>query len=206
MWTPHTSLSASAAAPQGAYADNTDALGAGVTLFGGIQFTDSPIMAGLELGFYSFARQNAVVPLSFAPDVGLRMSTTSGMSMAHAVVRARKTWGRVSPYGEALIGLRLYSTDTQFNELDRWITPVVDNHRDVAASYGAGVGMDIYLFKAFGAHTSLSLGVRYLRGGYAEYAKPQTLRLGENFMVDYETQGSRTDVLITTLGFNVRPW
>jgi hypothetical protein len=140
--------------------------------------------------------------------------------MAHLVARLAPFEGAVTPYVDALIGVKyfisrvnieseaLFDDDDFFfiGSDDRIFTSTAFN--SLAMSYGAGAGIDVQIFDGpLGLHNrhtviSLHMGVRYLFGSEADYLTRNSIRTDTNG-IGFDQITSDTDMLIPELGLQI---
>ena len=188
-------------APRGEFSENVTNNGYGISLQGLIRLGPTPFLAGGDLGFVVYGSQTRSEPLSDTiPDIRVRVRTTNGIFLPHFVLRAQPRTGLLRPYVEGLIGLKSLHTRTSLADVDDDdIVSSDTNLSDSTLSYGFGGGLQIPLTKGREARIMLDTGVRYLRGGRAEYLRKGSIREVNGTLV-YDVFSSRTDVLAVQIG------
>jgi hypothetical protein len=198
-------LSFSPALPRGEFHDLM-----GWTVWGGalnfaIRPSRGPLLFGTRLGFgaYDTDRWDAWLGLTI-PDVLVDVRTTNSVLTWDVFLRLQPERGFLRPYLELFAGLHFLSTDTRIGD-GNWDDNNsgdmnVNNASDTAFAYGAGAGV---MFPLIGfmhrdgrrvGSLELDLGVRFARGGRADY-------LVETGLTGiYDTLRSRTDLLTLSAG------
>jgi opacity protein-like surface antigen len=191
--------------PRGEFSQNVTNNGYG----GGGQFVirigRSPFLMGGDIAGVTYGSVSRREPFSATiPNVGLRVTTSNNIFLSHFVVRAQPRTGLIRPYVDGLIGLKFLFTRTSISDPDddETIASNVDLS-DTAFSYGVGGGFQIPLTKGPESRILLDTGVRYLRGGRAEYLRKGSIRV-ENGVAVYDVFSSRTDVLAVQVGVMFR--
>jgi hypothetical protein len=201
-------LSFSPALPRGEFHDLM-----GRTVWGGalnfaIRPSRGPLLFGTRLGFgaYDTDRWDAWLGLTI-PDVLVDVRTTNSVLTWDVFLRLQPERGFLRPYLELFAGLHFLSTDTRIGD-GNWDDNNsgdmnVNNASDTAFAYGAGAGV---MFPLIGfmhrdgrrvGSLELDLGVRFARGGRADY-------LVETGLTGiYDTLRSRTDLLTLSAGLTI---
>lgn len=206
---PHFDVNALVGLPQGAFQENVDDVGFGLSAFGGLGLGQTPVTLGLELGgmIYGYDSRDEILSPNI-PEVTVDVATTNNIVMGHFVLRLQPPTGTVRPYLDGLVGFKYFFTETRIDsERDYDDRPIAasTNFDDGAASYGAGGGLDIRVYdgplgdERHPVALSVNLGVRYLFGGEAEYLREGSIRR-DGDRVTYEVERSETDLLIPQLG------
>lgn len=184
-WSQFGSVSFSMGLPQNEFRQNTDALGYGLDLTGGISFQEGvPLFFGLDINYmiYGYSRKNEELTAEIRANeviidelvIPLRLVNTSSIFGTHALIRAQAPFDNVQPYIEGLIGFRYISTSSKI--LDR-----SDNRQytsresnvlvretildDWLFSYGYGGGMMVNL----GSNIFLDFRADFFEGKRAKY-------------------------------------
>jgi opacity protein-like surface antigen len=111
--------------------------------------------------------------------------------------------GAVRPYVDGLIGFKYLYTNTTI-EIDTENSPSDTNLSDVTLSYGVGGGVQVQLTSSRRRPVVLlDAGVRYLRGGRAEYLREGSIQR-EDGVVFFDVLRSRTDVVTAQVGVTFR--
>lgn len=203
--------------PMGAFRDNTERLGVGGSLFGGLRRSGSPVVLGLDLGFLVYGRSVDTVPFSstVGPRVQVEVVTTNNIVQPHLVLRLQPADGRVRPYIDGLFGFKYLFTETRVRDDDQFDDTDIastTNFRDVAVSGGVGAGLDIRVYRGRPKDdvrtVSVHLGTQYLAGGQAEYLAEGALEdTNGNGQLDDEElsiRRSTTTLLQPQLGVTVQ--
>jgi len=165
----------------------------------------SPVLIGTSLGFgiYDSDRWEAWLGLT-DPDVLVDVRTTNSILVWDIFVRLQPERGFLRPYLDLFGGLHLMSSDTRIEEGDSDDdvsgSLSVNVASDAAFAFGAGAGLMFPIVKFVhrdgrtAAGLEMDLGVRYSRGGPAEYLR-ETDEPGI-----YDFLKSRTDLLVLKAG------
>jgi hypothetical protein len=181
--------------PRGEFSENltNNSYGAGVQ--GLVRIGSSPFLVGGDLALVIYGYESRRDPT--IPD---RVTTSNFIFVPHFVLRAQPRSGFIRPYVDGLIGLKYLWTETSIPDISVDEYAVTDiNLSDTAFSYGVGGGLQISPTKERESRFMLDIGVRYLRGGRAEYLREGSIR-EENGSVVYDVFSSRTDVLAVQVG------
>jgi hypothetical protein len=191
--------------PRGEFSENVTNNGYG----GGGQFLirigSSPILAGGDLGFVIYGSESFRVPISSTiPNLQVRVRTNNNIFLSHFVLRAQPRTGPIRPYIDGLIGLKYLFTRTSVSDLsdDETIASNTDLG-DTTFSYGVGGGFQIPLTRGPESRIMLDTGVRYLRGGRADYLRRGSIQEINGIPV-LDIFRSRTDVLAVQVGVMFR--
>jgi opacity protein-like surface antigen len=184
--------------PRGEFSENlSNSYGAGIQ--GLVRIGSSPFMVGgdLALAIYGYERR-------LDPTISERVTTSNYILLPHFVLRAQPRLGVIRPYVEGLIGLKYLWTETSTSEVDLDGNIINDvNLSDTSFSYGVGGGLQISPTKTRESRFMLDIGVRWLRGGRAEYLREGSIR-EVNGSVAYDVLSSRTDTLAVRVGVTYR--
>jgi opacity protein-like surface antigen len=191
-------------APRGEFGENVTNNGYGIGLQGLARIGSTPVLIGGDFGFVVYGSEshreqfNATIPFD------VRVRTSNVILLPHFVLRAQPRTGFIRPYVDGLIGLKYLYTETSIKDEDTDETIESDtNLSDTSFSYGVGGGLQIPFTKNSEANAVLDVGVRYLRGGRAEYLRKGSIR-EVNGLVVYDVFSSRTDVLAVQIGLTIR--
>lgn len=195
--------------PQGEFRDVLDRIGWGGSLDAFYQIPHSDLMIGTVLAYHVYGWDTRWEPLSFyIPDVLVKVRTTNAVFRGHLILRMQPFLGSTRPYVEGLVGFQHLTTDTRvfddYDYDDDWIAST-NQMRSTVLSYGMGAGLMMNLsrftFPKRNGRFSimLDIGVRYLRGGSADYLLPGDFEIVGN-TVNYFAHTSRTDILTPKVG------
>jgi len=205
--------------PVGGLRDNVGT-GGGLRLSLAGWMNRSPVMLGLDIGFFGYGHVEEEVPFSstVGPRVPVEVSTSNNVLETHLTARLQSRTGRVRPYAEALAGFKYLFTRSRVNE-DDFDGDLGDevagstNFDDFALSGGVGAGIDIQVYRQDTPakkvrRVDLHLGVQYLLGQEAEYLAEGALNDGNgNGRLDrseMDIRRSRTTFLQPTFGVTLR--
>jgi len=195
--------------PQGGFKNNIDRTAIGGSAYFLYRLPSSPFLVGASFAFMNYGcdtREEFFSP--DIPEVLVDVTTTNNIFNAHFLFRFQPVYGPVQPYVEGLLGLNHLYTETsiynqEYDEDDEIASTV--HVRDTVFSYGAGAGVMIHLvgFSHRGRRTGpglyLDLGLRYLKGGRAEYMREGDLVHGDDFL-EYTVRESTTDLVKAFIG------
>ena len=195
--------------PQGEFRENVENTGFGGSFYFAYRFPRSFFSTGISFGFMIYGherREEALGPT--IPDLIVDVTTTNSILLGHLFFRLQPPQGRFRPYLDGLVGLNYLTTDTSLDEHNDWDDDQIssNNFNDLALSYGMGGGIMVSLveFRRVGSgrrvlSLDLDFGVRYLKGGEAEYLKKGSIHR-EDGSVTYDVYRSRTDLLKANVG------
>lgn len=211
--------------PQGEFKDHVDHAGFGGELHGAYHFGTLPVMLGAELGIMSYGSSSREEPFSTTiPDVTVRVETSHNIGHGNLFLRLQPDEGVVRPYAEGVLGTHYFFTETTIRDKGHWDSEQnaevasSTNQDDWAIMYGAGAGMLIRVYEGDQNSTTtydalesssgiqsgfITLGLRYLKGGQAEYLTTGSVHR-TNGTVTYDVTTSRTDLLVGQIGFEMR--
>ena len=196
--------------PSGEFRRNLDRTGLGADFSFAYHIPRTIVSAGLSFGFLIYGSESRDEPLSSTiPDLIVKVTTTNSLLLGHIFIRVQPRTGFLRPYLEGLAGFHYLTTDTSIRGHDEWGDALSSNNfNDTAFSAGLGGGTKLTLLqvrqpdrtdRAFSI--DLDLGVRWLRGGKAEYLKKGSVHR-ENGVVTYDVYKSRTDLWLAGLGLS----
>jgi len=172
----------------------------------------SPLAIGLDLSWMNYGNESREEPFSSTiPDVTIDVETMNNIVQGLFVLRGQMPRGPIQFYGDALIGFNYLYTETSIsgtNQSEGVISHT--NQDDVAFAYGVGGGVTVPVYTRLKLtenkkplQVAIDGGVRYIRGGEAEYLKKGSIRR-EDGVVTFDTSTSRTDMVRMHLGVIVR--
>jgi hypothetical protein len=196
--------------PQNEFKDNVDKIGLGGTGYFALNFPRSPLAAGISIGFLTYGKETDERPFSPSiPDVYVDVTTTNDIFLGHLFLRIQPYRGIFLPYVDGLFGLHSFTTETKIKDQDDNDDEEIastTNLRDTALSYGIGTGL---MFRVSAKNKNqgdrksgeayIDLGIRYLKGGEAEYLKEGSIEV-INGQVNYDISKSVTDILTAHIG------
>lgn len=113
--------------------------------------------------------------------------------------------GRIIPFADGLIGLKLFSSKTK---IDKDLTNIIFNDnqnevinkvRDTGLNYGLGVGF--YTNPRENSNPGFQMRVLYLWGDEVKYVKRNSVMVDSNGSVTFETDRANTSMVIIQVGF-----
>jgi opacity protein-like surface antigen len=194
--------------PVDEFKDNVDEIGIGGMGYATFTLPGSPLQLGGSLGYMSqgsaTVRSDVLVPGGVILPVDV--VTRNNVFMGHLLLRLQYMDSPFRPYADGLFGFGRYWTTTEVTVFEE---TEVQNNRDLdswTANYGLGGGFMVEVYRDLSAgeeagtghdmSVCVDLGVRYLIGGKADYAKIDTV--DENGYFD--TTSSRTDQVTVHIG------
>ena len=196
--------------PKGGFRDNVDREGYGFSIEGMYKPSILPFGIGIDFGYMNYGHDERTEAFSTTiPDVKVRVKNNNNILSGNFVMRYRHEGKWITPYVDALIGLKYLYTDTKITEKDGWGDEEIassNNFDDVTYGIGGGGGLLIHLvgisrdqLKPDGGNLYLDLRCRYISGGKAEYLKKGSIR-EEDGKVKYDVYESDTDMLYFHIG------
>lgn len=195
-------LSFSPALPMGGFRDALDRTIWGGALTFAFRPSRGPLLLGTSIGIGAYDSDSWETWLGLTdPDVIVEARSTHSIVAWNVFLRLQPAEGALRPYLDVFAGLHFLSTDTSIgdDEGDDYDSSV-NIASDTAFAYGVGAGLMVPVIRFVRrdgrarGRLDLDFGVRYARGGRAEYLV-ETARPGA-----YETRHSRTDVLTLSAG------
>lgn len=202
--------------PQGAYKDNTDQVGVGLTLDLGYVLPELPVVIGGTFAWATYGSETSNVPFSNTVGnlVRVDVTTSNNLVLGHAFLRLQPQQGMFRPYAEGLLGFNYLYTETSVEgEWSEESIATSTNLDDFVFSYGGGAGLMFRVYRGEtdmpgqGMEVLVNLGVRYLLGGEAKYYDSNSLTKDANgapALNEEDALQSKTDMLNFTLGVSVR--
>jgi len=198
--------------PQGEFSDFLETTGLGGTLDFTYRIPRSALSIGTSLGFYVYGLESWWEPVSvIIPDVLVKVSTINSIIQWHFLMRLQPEFGLVRPYLDGLIGMQHLTTDTRLNDNDGYNeyghSSGTNHINDTVLSYGFGGGLMFRLIgvrhpsRRGGFSMDLEAGVRYLRGGFAEYMTKGDIVVTDTEIIYYVSE-SRTDAVTGKIGLS----
>ena len=197
--------------PQGEFGEEVDNVGIGGTGFFALNFPQSPLAVGASLGFMIYGSETREESWSSTiPDIRLDVTTTNNILNGHLFLRVQPPKGGFLPYLDGLIGFNYLWTETSVKDEDEIGGEEIASSRqlsDITFSYGVGGGLMFRVYQAAEkkgigrelASVYIDLGLRYLKGGEAEYLKEESIII-EDSQVYYNIRKSTTDILTIHIG------
>ena len=197
--------------PQGEFHDNVETVGIGGTGHFALNFPQSPLSVGASVGFLIYGRETDVLPFSQTiPHVFVDVTTTNSILLGHLFLRLQPPQGKILPYLDGIIGFNYLWTETSIEDQD---TPGYDKIAsttqldDITFCYGVGGGLMFRVWQAPEIKPGrrglqgvyVDVGIRYLKGGEAEYLKEGSIEI-EDGSVNYDINKSTTDILTAHIG------
>ncbi|MDX9750069.1 MAG: hypothetical protein RBT71_03200 [Flavobacteriales bacterium] len=186
--------------PIGAFADSWGREIVGVSAHMGVPMRILPFDWGFDFAWGSMGGEKAVVAVDqdhLAPDTQGDLTVRSNVYGYHALLRLRPTFGKVSPYVEALGGLRHFTTRTKVR-VDGLDKPLVKerNAGDFAWSSGWAAGVQVAPGRAFYVEGR----VERINSGEVDYVDPASIVISPQGEVGFSTIGSPTRTVNVHIG------
>ncbi|MCU0454071.1 MAG: hypothetical protein MUE68_10475 [Bacteroidetes bacterium] len=201
------------AAPQGEFATKVGRNGYGGEISGAWSPGASPFSVGASLRLMNYGYDSRRAPFSTTtPGVFVDLTTTNNFFMFDLEGRLQPTSGWVRPYLSGMVGVNVLATSTTIkNESTGEEVASSTNENDAAFNYGAGAGVEVLLWTAprdeFESgdvrEVLLYLGINTVYGGRAKYLKEGSIIDLGGGQVRYDTQESKTDVMLYKIGVAV---
>jgi hypothetical protein len=201
--------------PRGAFAENLDKAGLGLSLDLGYAPQRLPLAMGLT-GSYAFYESTPMdVPVTHLGSTRyVDMTATNRIVTLNLFFRIQPEDGAFRPFFEGLVGMHiLWTSSTVDDDEDEELGFSGDTFlSDAAFSYGGGGGIDLRVYT--GANTNGSYGelyisarVRYLYGGEAEYLDGDSISFDSNGaprILPEDKMKSGTDMMQILVGITMR--
>jgi hypothetical protein len=194
--------------PQNAFRDRVDRTFYGLSGDFLFRLPRSPFLVGISLEYLNYGSETRTGPLSIdIPDVWVDVTTRNSILTTVAVLRLSPAGGYFRPYVEGVVGFNYLFTYTALSDDDDWSDDIASttNFDDWAFTYGAGAGALFRVLDVRGREgrsvfsLDLDVGLRYLKGGTAEYLKQGSI-LHDRGHLTYTPLTSTTDLLKTRIG------
>jgi hypothetical protein len=194
--------------PQGEFHDIIESIGWGGSLDAFYRIPNSDLLVGTILAYHVYGVDTRWEPFNaYVPDVWVKVNTVNAVASGHLVFRLQPAIGAAEPYIEALAGIHHLRTDTRVHSDDYddgWIASS-NQLSSTVFSYGAGGGVMLSLLRVISEEgrsrfaLMLDIGIRYLRGEYADYLTPGDIEIHGDTVYRY-VNSSRTDILVPRIG------
>lgn len=136
-------------------------------------------------------------------------STTGDLSVRsnaygyHGLVRLQPFTGKVSPYIEAMGGLRQFTTRTEI-KVDGLDQPIMEQRNENAFIGSGGWAAGVQILPGKSRNFLLEMRVERLDGGRVTYVNPDAIEISPEGDVDYGTLSSGVRVVNITFGVGIR--
>ena len=202
--------------PQNDFRENIDNNAFGGTGFFFYNFPYSPVHIGASLGYMVYGSESYERRLIPDADVNVDINTTNSILQGHLIFRVQPSQSTVRPYMDGLLGFNYFSTSTSIEDKNKWGDDAEiaseNNFDDGAFSYGGGAGVQFQVYRPSDEQIALNniygvvidVGVRYLKGGEAEYLDEGGITQDpDTKKFDYDIKKSATDLLTWHIGFAI---
>lgn len=191
------------------FRDNVDEIGIGGQGYAALTLPGTPLQIGGSIGYLSQGSAKVSTDVLIPGNLLLPVDvvTRNNVLLGHLFLRIQSTQTTFRPYVDGLFGFGRFWTTTEVTVFEE---TEINTDRDLdtwTANYGIGGGMmiEVYRTQMIGgeeddidadASICIDLGVRYLIGGKADYAKTDSVDQFGNF----DTTSSRTDMVTVHIG------
>lgn len=162
----------------------------------------SPILLGADFGYFTYGNEKHAAT-STAP----ALKTTHNVFTWNAIARLKPKHhrGRVIPFADGLLGLKLFNSKTKidknvadiiFNTDQR---EVINNVKDTGLNYGLGLGF--YTAPKQNYKPGFQLRVLYLWGDEVKYVVRNSVAVDQDGFVTFSTNRANTSMVIVQLNF-----
>jgi hypothetical protein len=162
----------------------------------------SPILLGIDFGYFTYGNEKQQ---GFGNMPTLK--TTHSVFTWNAMARLKpiRHQGRITPFADGLLGLKLFNSKTK---IDKDLTniifndnqnEVINNVKDTGLNYGLGVGF--YTNPKNNSNPGFQLRVLYLWGDEVKYVVRNSVMVDSNGLVTFETTRANTSMVIIQVGF-----
>ena len=190
--------------PQNEFKDKVGGDGWGGSAYITYKLPKTILSVGTSFCLLVYGSDTREEPFSPAiPEIMVNVTTRNYILMCHFLLRVQPPEGKIRPYFDGYFGFNYLWTETGvYNRrgINEEITSNV-NFSDSTFSYGVGSGLLLRVCgrKSGSFATYIDLGIRYLKGGKAEYLKEGSILI-ENANVIYDVSKSNTDLFTAHLG------
>lgn len=198
--------------PQNGFKNNVDRTFYGVSGEFFFRLPRSPFLVGISLEYLNYGSETRTGPLSVdIPEVWVDVTTRNCIFSSAVVLRLSPAGGPFCPYVEGLVGFNYLFTYSSVSDDDDWSDDIASttNFDDWVFTYGAGAGAVVRVLDVRGREGRsafslyLDMGLRYLKGGNAEYLREGSILRGRGY-ITYTPLTSTTDLLKTRVGIAFR--
>ena len=164
-----------------------------------------PVYYGFDFGWQYMGSKSVEVAVD---EEGIE-STTGDLSVRsnaygyHALLRLQPFTGKVSPYVEAMGGLRQFTTRTEIN-VDGLDQPIMEQRNENAFIGSGGWAAGLQVLPGKSKNFLLEMRVERLDGGRVTYVDPDAIEVSQDGEVSYGTLSSGVRVVNITFGIGLR--
>ena len=177
-------------------------LNAGLVLSPLAEKKPSPVLLGADFGYFTYGNEKQA-GTSTSP----KLKTTHNVFTWNAMARLKPKYhkGRVIPFADGLLGLKLFNSKTK---IDKNVTDiifntdqreVINNAKDTGLNYGLGLGF--YTSPKQSYKPGFQLRVLYLWGDDVKYVVRNSVVVDQNGFVTFLTDRANTSMIIVQLNF-----
>ncbi|MBL0129054.1 MAG: hypothetical protein IPP83_16770 [Flavobacteriales bacterium] len=164
-----------------------------------------PLSYGFDFGWSRMGSKREVVAID---EENIQATTgdlkvTSNVYAYHGLLRLQPITGKVSPYVEAMGGMRQFTTRSRI-DVEGMDQPPMEqrNENEFIGSIGWAAGVQVLPGK--NRNLLLELRLERLNGGQVNYVDPRSIVITPDGVVDYSTLSSGTRVVNLTFGVGLR--
>lgn len=164
-----------------------------------------PLYYGFDFGWGHMGGKTVEVAVD---EEGIE-STTGDLSVRsnvygyHALLRLQPYMGKVSPYIEAMGGLRQFTTRTEI-EVTGLDEPIMEQRNENAFIGSGGWAAGVQVAPGKNRNFLLEMRLERLDGGRVTYVDPDAIEISDDGEVSYGTLSSGVRVVNITFGFGLR--
>jgi hypothetical protein len=191
--------------PQGEFNKNLDSSGLGASGYFTYRLPKTPISIGASAGILVYGSDTREDFLqSSIPEVMVDVTTRNYILNCHFLLRVQPFDGQFRPYLDGLIGFNYLWTETGIYDQSGGVFDEIAssvNLSDFAFSYGVGGGFMVSLYQREKSAFAICVdsGIRYLKGGNAEYLKEGDIIRQDGELI-YNVSYSKTDLFTVHIG------
>ncbi len=176
-------------------------LATGVVISPLLENKPSPVLIGIDFGYFKYGQEKQSGTTISPP-----LKTTYNVFTWNGIARLRPKFqhGKLTPFADGLLGLKLYNTKTKidkdvidfiFNDSQ---PDVINNVKNTSLNYGIGLGFYTNPIKPYAP--GFTLRVLYLWGDDATYVVRNSVKVTPAGDVTFETGTANTSMLLIQLG------
>jgi len=162
----------------------------------------SPILLGADFGCFTYGNEKQAASTNVPA-----LKTTHNVFTWNAIARLKPTHhkGRVIPFADGLLGLKLFNSRTK---IDKNVTDiifntdqreVINNVKDTGLNYGLGLGF--YTSPKQNSNPGFQFRVLYLWGDEVKYVVRNSVAVNQDGFVTFSTNRANTSMVIVQLNF-----
>jgi len=208
--------------PVGQFGDHIGPTVWGGSFYGSYHLKGTPFAIGAQIGAAKYGSDDPADIPGYPLEPSTGTNFTYNMYLSHVILRYEPPQSRITPYLEALVGVKWlltkqYLGTTTLTPVYTGTTFMMIDSKDsvtvlsrVALSYGLGGGFRLHLFELSRnrggnkgpVSVDLNLQGRYLFGGKAGYLREGAISFEDN-QRQLDIHRSRTDMLLFNIGISL---